>query len=370
MKLLTLKPEMHLYDTCKEFHAEIGFRDTDLIITNRYIFEPYFSGLPCKARIIWSEDYGSGEPSDEMVEKMLPDTQGPFRRVIAIGGGAIIDIAKLFALRRVSPVQDLFDRKLEIVRNKELIVAPTTCGTGSEVTNISILEMKSRRTKLGLAADELYADRAALVPELLSGLPFKFFATSSVDALIHAFEASLSPKATPYTSLFGHKAIEIILKGYRDIANKGEKARLPLLRDFLIASNYAGVAFGSAGCAAVHAMSYPLSAAYHVPHGEANYAIFMGVFKTYQRKNPHGGIRAFNAFLAGILECAPDTVYEELEKLLAAVIPLKALREYQLTRRDLSDFTRSVMERQGRLMANNYTELDEKTVLGIYESLY
>lgn len=62
----------------------------------------------------------------------------------------------------------------------------------------------------------------------------------------------------------------MILNGYKIIAEKGEEARIPLLSDFLTASNYAGIAFGNAGCAAVHALSYPLGAKYHVAHGESN----------------------------------------------------------------------------------------------------
>ena len=320
--------------------------------------------------MIWQEDYGLGEPSDEMAEKIYADIKGKFKRIIGIGGGTIIDISKLFALREILPITELFDRKLEIRKDKELLLVPTTCGTGSEVTNISILELKSRQTKLGLAVDELYADSAVLIPELLEGLPFKFFAASSMDALIHAFESTLSPKATPYTELFGRKAIEMILEGYMEIARQGEEIRKTRLKDFLIASNYAGIAFGNAGCAAVHALSYPLGAAYHIPHGEANYALFTEVFKTYQRKKPEGKIKEFNAFIAKILGCGQKPVYVELEKLLNCILPLKPLHEYRVTRNDLAEFTKNVMERQGRLMSNNYTPLDEQEVLDIYSALY
>jgi 4-hydroxybutyrate dehydrogenase len=216
----------------------------------------------------------------------------------------------------------------------------------------------------------MYADCAVLVPELLAGLPFKFFATSSIDALIHALESSLSPKATPYTELFGYKAIEMILKGYMQIAKNGQDARLPLLKDFLIASNYAGVAFGNAGCAAVHAMSYPLGGTYHVPHGEANYCLLIGVFKKYMELNPSGPIRRLNRFIADILGCGETVVYEEMEKLLNEIIQRKPLHEYGVTEQDLKAFTETVMTKQGRLMANNYAALDEAAVYGIYKSLY
>ncbi|MFR6334077.1 MAG: iron-containing alcohol dehydrogenase, partial [Eisenbergiella sp.] len=102
-------------------------------------------------------------------------------------------------LKNVSPVEDLYDGRLEIVKDKELVLVPTTCGTGSEVTNIAILALNKKGTKKGLAVDEMYADSAVLIPELLGGLPFKFFAASSIDALIHAVE-SACPQRNEMTS--------------------------------------------------------------------------------------------------------------------------------------------------------------------------
>ena len=69
---------------------------------------------------------------------------------------------------------DLYDGKQEIVKNKELIIVPTTCGTGSEVTNIAVLSLNARGTKKGLAHDEMYGDYAVLIPELLKDLPLNF----------------------------------------------------------------------------------------------------------------------------------------------------------------------------------------------------
>lgn len=199
---------------------------------------------------------------------------------------------------------------------------------------------------------------------------FKFFATSSIDALIHSIESSVSPKATSYTEMFSYKAMEMILKGYQEIAKNGPDARFSLLNKFLLASNYAGIAFGNAGCGAVHAMSYPLGANYHVPHGESNYQMFIGVFKTYYRLKPQGKITKLNKFLASILNCKESEVYTKIEELLNVLIPKKQLREYGVKEDELKEFTQSVMTKQGRLMANNYTELNEQTVYEIYKSLY
>jgi 4-hydroxybutyrate dehydrogenase len=293
-----------------------------------------------------------------------------YERVIAIGGGSILDIGKIFALKNISPVEDLYERKLEIIKEKELVLVPTTCGTGSEVTNISILELKSKNIKTCLATDELYADSAVMIPELLKCLPFEVFATSSIDAFVHAIEAYLSPKATVYTRIFSMKAMEIILTGYKTIKKEGKEARSALLSDFLLASNYSGIAFGNAGGGAVHAMSYPLSAAYHVPHGEANYVMFIEIFKEYQKINPNGEIKELNKFLADLLECNENSVYEEIEELLNNLIDKKPLSEYGVSEQGLKEFTYSVIKKQERLMANNYVKLEKEQVYDIYKSLY
>jgi len=370
MRQFMVKPEIYRYESARAFAEEFQLGEDDLVITNEYIYQPFFGALDLKCEVIYQEKYGAGEPSDDMAEAIYKDIKGSPKRVIAIGGGTVIDISKLFSLKNVSPILDLYDGKMEIVKNKELILVPTTCGTGSEVTNIAILSLNSRGTKKGLATDEMYADKAVLIPELLKGLPFRFFATSSIDALIHAIESSLSPKGNGYTRMFGYRAIEMILKGYQKIREDGPEARLPLLEDFLIASNYAGIAFGNAGCAAVHALSYPLGATYHVAHGEANYAMFTVVMKNYMEIKTDGEIAKLNAFIADILGCETGEVFEELEKLLNVLIPKKALREYGVTEQDLIDFTDSVMENQGRLMANNFVELDKARVYKIYKELY
>ncbi len=371
MKTFAVHPQIMMFDHCKQFAEEMNIGEKDLVITNDYIYTPYFGQLGLKCRVINQENYGMGEPTDEMAEAIYADIKDfDYKRVIAIGGGTIIDLCKIFSLEKISPVTDLFDKKFPAVKNKELYIVPTTCGTGSEVTNISILAFLKRGTKFGLADDALYANGAVLIPELLKGLPFKVFATSSIDALVHAVESGLSPKASSFTEMYSYEAIRMILNGYKKIVAEGQDARQELLGDFHTASTYAGIAFGNAGCAAVHAMSYPLGATYHVPHGESNYAMFTGVMKMYMELAPKGRIEKMNAYIADILGCSTDVVYEELEKLLNNLLQKKALHEYGVTEEDLEKFTDNVMNSQGRLMANNYTELSRERVYEIYKRLF
>ncbi|MCB6367458.1 iron-containing alcohol dehydrogenase, partial [Intestinibacillus massiliensis] len=178
-------------------------------------------------------------------------------------------------LKRTGSVHDLYFKKAEVVPEKELIAIPTTCGTGSEVTNISVAIVRDdngNTTKLGLVSDLLIPSSVCLIPEMLKTLPYAPFASSAIDALIHAVESYLSPsRATMTSELYGVKAMELILEGFRRIREGGEEARFNYLDEFVTAACYAGIAFLQAGCATVHAMSFPLGGTYHVPHGESNY---------------------------------------------------------------------------------------------------
>ncbi|NLB79993.1 MAG: 4-hydroxybutyrate dehydrogenase, partial [Clostridiaceae bacterium] len=290
---------------------------------------------------------------------------------IAFGGGTIVDIWKILALNVHEKSVDIFTGAVPPVKKKKLVLVPTTCGTGSEVTNVAIAELKSLHTKKGIAVDETYADVAVLVPETINGLPYKFFVTSSVDALIHAIESYLSPKASPFTEMYSLEAIKMIMDGYKEIVANGEETRFKYLKEFVLASNYAGIAFGNAGCAAVHALSYVIGGAFHVPHGEANYQFFTEVFKMYMRKDPKGKIVEATKIFADALGCDPDgDVYDELDKFLGKLIAKKPLKEYGMVESQIDEFTDSTIENQQRLLGNNYVFLDRSEIREIYANLF
>lgn len=203
------------------------------------------------------------------------------------------------------------------------------------------------------------------------------FATSSLDALVHAVESTLSPNATPYTRMFGYEAMTMIVGGYKAVVEAGPAGsperrakRNELMGDFLIASDYAGISFDTGGCAAVHALSYQLGGKYHVPHGESNYAMFTGVLLNYMEIKSDGEIAKVNRHLAGILGCDVADVYDELETLINQLLPKKALHEYGVAKEDLPEFADRVMTTQERLMRNCFVPLDYDRVLKIFTELY
>jgi 4-hydroxybutyrate dehydrogenase len=371
MRLFRLTPEIHKFDKFKDFVEEFILSKEDLLVVSESIYNVYVSPLNLDLNVIFPKRYGDGEPSDHVIDKVIEESKKyDYSRIIAIGGGAILDIAKLLVLKDISNTLDIFEKNIDFVKEKELVMIPTTCGTGSEVTNFSVAEIKSKNTKMGVGIDELFPDKAVLIPELLEKLPYKVFAFSSIDALVHAIESFLSPKANIYTDMFAIEAIKLILKGYINLLDNGKENISKFMDDFVIGSNFAGIAFGNTGVAAVHALAYPLGGIYHVAHGEANYQFLVGVLKLYSENSSTGKINHLNKTIGDILKVKDEEAIEVLGKLLEEIFHKKSLREYGMKESEIVEFTDSVIENQQRLLSNNYREISREEILNIYKTGY
>lgn len=371
MNLFKLKTEIKSFPKFKEAFSELGVNEKDLLITIKEIYDPFLKEMDLPCTHLFVGDYGLGEPTDGMIDAMLRDLDGvSYDRVIAVGGGSVIDISKIFVLKDITTAQAAFEQTIPIVKDKKLVILPATAGTGSEVTNISIAFLEKKNVKMGLANDAIVADEAVLVAQAMEKLPMKPYACSAIDALIHAMESYLSPKANAYTQVFSKKAIEIILRIFRIIVQDGPEARLSHLHEMLVASNMAGIAFGNAGVGAVHAMSYPLGGNYHVPHGEANYQFLVAVFDAYTAKNPDGAIKELNEYMAQELGVAVQDAYSTLAKILNQLVDKKPLKEYGMKEEEIELFADSVIATQQRLLANNYVPLSRDEIRDIYRLVY
>lgn len=366
MYQFSLPPCIKGYQTFRAFAESENVQETDLIITNEFIYDPFVKPCGIGCRVLFQEKYGRGEPNDRMIDAIRADIPADTTRIIAIGGGTVIDIAKVLTFAGDWTTEDIFMGRVVPEKTRRLTVIPTTCGTGSEVTNVTICELKNLETKKGLALDTMYADEAVLIPEMVRTLPYQFFATSSIDALIHAVESYLSPKAIAHSEAFSEKAIEKIVTAYRYVAENGRESWKDKAGEFLIASNFAGIAFGYAGCAAVHAMSYPLGGKYHIPHGEANQLMFAAVLRRYQEKKPQGRLNELEALFGRVLGVQADKALDTLYELMETILPRKLLREYGMTAEEYPQFADSVIEGQQRLLRNNYTELTREDMIEIY----
>ncbi len=364
----------------RTFAEDSQLTQEDLILTNQFIYEPAIASLNLPCQVLYQEKYGSGEPTDLMVNAILETIRGmKVNRIIAVGGGTVIDIAKVIAVAGPEDDMDaLYDRAPDLHKAHGLIIVPTTCGTGSEMTNISIISRVSRQVKQGLVSPAMYADEAALITELLATLPYPVFATSSIDAMIHAAESFLSPNACAMSELFSEKALTMILKGWMDSVDDsaGDGSSDPQTdrknrwkkhaAEFLLASNYAGIAFGYAGCGAVHALSYPVGSVHHVPHGQSNQLLFADVMRKYQEKKPIGKINRLEEIVGGALGVDPVFSLPQLYKLMDTVYAKDRLRDHGVTEEELAVFTDNVLLTQQRLLNNNYSELTREDILSIY----
>ena len=373
MKPFHLVPTIAEYPDFASFAAAEALGAQDLILTNEYIYAPVIESLGLGCQTLFQEKFGGGEPTDTMVDAILHELSGrSFRRIVAVGGGTIIDIAKVLCVAEPGAVaDDLYAKMPELQKHHELIIVPTTCGTGSEVTNISIINRTRLGVKQGLVSMQMYADQAALISQMLMSLPYGVFATSSIDAMIHAVESYLSPNGCAISELFAEKALHVILRAWQEAVKQGggdswKQSAAELLR----ASDFAGIAFGYAGCAAVHALSYPLGGTYHVAHGESNQAMFAGVMQMYAQKAPHGKLEQLEALLASILNVRADVSMQALYTLMEDILPRKPLHQYGVKPEGLEVFTDNVLQTQQRLLGNNYVPLDRQEILEIYRSVY
>lgn len=371
MKQFKMYTNLVYTDTFKQFVEDDNIGTEDFIITNEFLYNEFVKPLKLPCESIFIEAYGKGEPTTDMVDEIRCKIPKGIKSLIAVGGGSVMDIAKMLSLKVSSgKTEDIFLGNESPRRIYDVYAVPTTCGTGSEVTNACACEITTLKTKRGLNNDLMFPKKAVLIPELISGLPYKFFATSSIDALIHAVESYMSPKATPHSEIFSKEAIRMILEGYKYILEKGLDHWTDKAKDFIVASNFAGIAFCSAGCAAVHALSYPLGGGYHIPHGEANQLVFAATFVKYKQKKPVGKINEFEELIAQCLGVSKDEALAKAFEMFDKVQPRMPLREFGISNSEFEGFADGVIKGQQRLLGNNYVELTKKDIVDIYNSIY
>lgn len=195
--------------------------------------------------------------------------------IIGVGGGSSLDAGKALALLATNNGEiEAYEGK-EKYQNDPLpfLAVPTTCGTGSEVTWVSVITDVKRNFKISIKGPKMYPAVSIVDPDLIKTLPKHIIASTGLDALTHAVEAFLSIPATIITDINAIKAVKLILGSvegaYNDILNNHQDRE-----NLMYGSSIAGFAFGNSDVTAVHCISESIGALYDVPHGEAN-SIFL-----------------------------------------------------------------------------------------------
>ena len=190
--------------------------------------------------------------------------------IVAVGGGSVMDTAKLVAVMLGGEVtfDQMFASQVPTRRKSELIMLPTTAGTGSESTPNAIVFRPSLNLKVGIVCDIFMPDRVILDPELLTGLPPSITAATGMDALCHALECYISNKANLLSDMMAVEATRLIFKSLKRCVTNGND--LEARADMLLAAFLGGACIAASGTNGVHALSYPLGGRYRIPHGISN----------------------------------------------------------------------------------------------------
>ncbi|MFT8728039.1 MAG: iron-containing alcohol dehydrogenase [Liquorilactobacillus ghanensis] len=371
MENFSIQPIINLTDNLSSMFKELAVNKDDVLLTTKHIIAPYLNPADLPLDVIYLENYIHGEPTDKAADQLLKKTnEKDYRRIIAIGGGSVIDNAKLLVYGGNKTITEIAATGNQLPKKRQLVIVPTTTGTGSEVTNVAVFNFLDKKTKVGLAYPSMFADQVYLIGDLTKSMPYKVFATSSIDALVHSIESYLSPKATSFSRIFSAAAMKIIIQGYLKIILADQIGHTPqgaLLQKFLEASTMAGVAFSNAGCGPVHALAYPIGATYHIAHGQSNYLVFNGTFNKYQELG--ADLSALEQILAEILPVKPADTLTELNKLINHILPNQSLSQIGMTSETCRQFAASVIKNQQRLLVNSPIKLSETDVADIYQSL-
>jgi len=299
--------------------------------------------------------------------------EGKYDLLVGLGGGSSIDTAKGLSvlLSHGGEVQDYIGVDKVPGPGIPVFAIPTTAGTGSEVTNIAIFSNTEKELKQGMVSPYLFARLALVDPTLTYGCPPKVTAASGIDALVHAIECYTSNRASNFTDAVAARAMQLIVGSLRTAVSNGsdEAARNHMAEGALLA----GIAFGNAGVAAVHALAYPLGARFHVSHGVANGLLLPYVMECNLSADPakYAAItQMLGVNIEGLtLEQAAERGVSAVKALIADIgIPAR-LRDVGVTQEALEGMAVATMD-VTRLLANNPKKLTLEDVRGIWQNAW
>jgi alcohol dehydrogenase class IV len=289
--------------------------------------------------------------------------------VLSIGGGSALDTAKLVAYLTQSdePLDAIYGVGLAKGQRLPLILAPTTAGTGSEVTPISIVTTPTTEKK-GVVSPRLLPDWAVLDPELTLGLPAHVTAATGIDAMVHAIEAYTSRhKKNPMSDQLARQALSLLSSNIRTACRDGKNVEAR--SNMLLGSMLAGMAFANAPVAAVHALAYPIGAHFHVPHGLSNALVLMGVmrFNLEHAETPYAELAPLvDAKAAGLpAQKAAARFVDALAEICRDCGVPDSLAAVGVKENDLELLATDAMK-QTRLLVNNPREVTYADAFAIY----
>ncbi|MFM0440234.1 iron-containing alcohol dehydrogenase [Paraburkholderia strydomiana] len=293
--------------------------------------------------------------------------------VLGLGGGSSMDVAKLIAAlapQQQQQLSEMYGVNKVTVQRLPLVQMPTTAGTGSEVTAVSIVTVGEAR-KMGVVAPQLIADLAILDAELTLGLPVAATAATGIDAMVHAIEAYTSAHLkNPVSDMLAIKALELLSRNLLPACEDGNNREAR--EAMLLGATFAGQAFANSPVAAVHALAYPIGGIYHVPHGLSNALVLPHVLRFNADSAAHLYAELADVVVPGTTGSARDktqALIEKLERMIAETAIPARLRDVGIEREGLGRMASDAML-QTRLLVNNPRPVSEADALAIYNAAF
>ncbi len=313
------------------------------------------------------------EPSFADFERLMGPVQG-FNPdvVIGIGGGSVLDIAKLVAaqLDNGQKLRDYVGIGLLKGRKKKLICIPATSGTGSEVSPNAILVDEADNQKKGIISPFLVPDLVYIDPLLTISVPPAITAATGMDALTHCLEAYTNKFAQPFIDLFAYEGMRLIAANIVTAVKEG--TNIEAREKVAMGSLYGGFCLGPVNTAGVHALSYPLGSMYHLAHGLSNALLLPYVMEFNLEASPGRYAEVAIALGCARRETDMDNARAGVEKIreLNALCGIPAtLKEVGVTEESIPQMAKEAMKIQ-RLLKNNPREITESDAVAIFKSAW
>jgi len=294
--------------------------------------------------------------------------------VIGFGGGSSLDVAKIIAVlshpQQTQCLNELYGIDQVEGPRLPLILIPTTAGTGSEVTPISIVTT-GETTKTGIVSPLLFADIAILDASFTRGLPKHITAATGIDAMVHAIEAYTSKiKKNLYSDMLAKQALKLLNINLPRVLDDGDD--LEARQNMLVGSMLAGQAFTNAPVGAVHALAYPLSGHFHLSHGHSNAIVLTEVlkFNAPAAKQKYAELMTWlDPHSKGCHDGLTDLFIDHFNNhLQRSGLPLK-LAQLDIPEHILMMLAEDAMK-QTRLLQNNPRDMTVEDALQIYQAIY
>ncbi|MCM1958892.1 iron-containing alcohol dehydrogenase [Acinetobacter modestus] len=319
-------------------------------------------------------DIQADPPEHIVLEAVDFATQEQIDVIIGFGGGSSMDVAKIIALlahpKQQQKLSEIYGVNQAKAPRLPLILIPTTAGTGSEVTPISIVTTGAT-TKMGVVAPILYADVAILDATFTQGLPAHITAATGIDAMVHAIEAYTSNvKKNFYADILAQNALKLLNHNLAKVLKNG--ADLEARQNMLVGSMLAGQAFANAPVAAVHALAYPLGGHFHLSHGHTNALVLVEVlkFNAPKAKQHYAELmQLLDPRSTGCTDGLCDLFIDHMQNHLDQSGLTLKLKDLDIPEAKLPQLAKDAML-QTRLLQNNPREMTEQDALQIYQAIY